>query len=388
MKQLKNEEGIALVITLLVMTLLLIMGTAFLSISSTETLISINERNRLQAFYMAEAGVERAIADLNGDGICQGCGVEQALGFGTYTSTVSDDPLPGVVDRKQVVSFGYVPNSAVPNKAMAQVQVTVHRGSPFKFAMFGIDSVDLDDLVLVDSYDSTQGDYDPSASRSQGHIYSNGDITLDMENIVKGNAWAGGTVTYDPTTMITGERIPGVPPTTFVSVDTSYQSSNSNDTGISPSGAYDSGTHDLNVVNKVTLDPGTYYFNRIDLQNGGTLEISGPVTIYMTGPLHAFGGGTINTSKNPANLLIFSSASGSNAIELDSGTGEFYGAVYALNGEFDIDTSHWKFYGSVMAKWVDIDDDVKVHYDEALAQISDPRGKFRPVAGTWRELFP
>ncbi|MEE9221790.1 MAG: PilX N-terminal domain-containing pilus assembly protein, partial [candidate division NC10 bacterium] len=63
-----KEEGIALVITLLVMTLLLIMGVAFLSISSTETLISINERKRLQAFHLAEAGAEWAIAKLNLDG--------------------------------------------------------------------------------------------------------------------------------------------------------------------------------------------------------------------------------------------------------------------------------------------------------------------------------
>jgi len=59
----RGEEGIALVITLMVMTILLLMGTAFLSISSTETLIAINERNRLQAFHLAEAGAERAIAE-------------------------------------------------------------------------------------------------------------------------------------------------------------------------------------------------------------------------------------------------------------------------------------------------------------------------------------
>jgi hypothetical protein len=96
----------------------------------------------------------------------------------------------------------------------------------------------------------------------------------------------------------------------------------------------------------------------------------------------------INTSKNPANLLIFSSASGSNAIELDAGTGEFYGAVYLLDGEFDIDDSNWKFYGSIIANEVDIDDDVEVHYDVALAKLSLPAGKFRPAAGTWGELFP
>ncbi|MEE9137828.1 MAG: PilX N-terminal domain-containing pilus assembly protein [candidate division NC10 bacterium] len=389
MKGLKKEEGIALVITLLIMTLLLVMGTAFLSISSTETLISINERNRFQAFHVAEAGSERAIAELNVNGAYAGTGGEQALGFGTYEATVTDLlPLPGIVDRKQVVSMGYVPNSAVLNSAMAQVQVDVQRGSPFKFAMLGIDFVNLDDRVVVDSYDSAQGDYDPLTAGAKGDIKSNGDINLDTNNIVKGSVQAGGDVTLGFDTNITGPITDGVSPTTFIAVNTSYQPTNSNDTGISPPGAYDSGTRNLFVANTVTLDPGTYYFNRIDLNAGATLEISGPVIIYMTGPMHAVGGGMINTSKNPANLLIFSSASGFNAIELDAGTGEFYGAVYLLDGEFDIDDSNWKFYGSIIAKEVDIDDDVEVHYDVALAKLSIPAGKFRPAAGTWRELFP
>jgi cytoskeletal protein CcmA (bactofilin family) len=389
MKGLKKEEGIALVITLLIMTLLLVMGTAFLSISSTETLISINERNRFQAFHVAEAGSERAIAELNVNGAYVGTGGEQALGFGTYEATVTDLlPLPGIVDRKQVVSMGYVPNSAVLNSAMAQVQVDVQRGSPFKFAMLGIDFVNLDDRVVVDSYDSAQGDYDPLTAGAKGDIKSNGDINLDTNNIVEGSVQAGGDVTLGFDTNITGPINDGVSPTTFIAVNTSYQPTNSNDTGISPPGAYDSGTRNLFVANTVTLDPGTYYFNRINLNAGATLEISGPVIIYMTGPMHAVGGGMINTSKNPANLLIFSSASGSNAIELDAGTGEFYGAVYLLDGEFDIDDSNWKFYGSIIAKEVDIDDDVEVHYDVALAKLSIPAGKFRPAAGTWRELFP
>jgi len=375
MKGLKKEEGIALVITLLIMALLLVMGTAFLSISSTETLISINERNRLQAFHVAEAGSERAIAELNINETYTGTGGEQALGFGTYEATVTplSTPLSGVVDPvdpMQITSTGYVPNKTVPNKAMTQVEVAVYRGSPFKFAMLGIDFVNLDDRVVVDSYDSAQGDYDPLTAGAKGDIKSNGDIDLDTNNIVKGSVQAGGDVTLGFDTNITGPITDGVPPTTFIAVNTSYQPTNSNDTGISPSGAYDSGTRNLFVANTVTLDPGTYYFNRIDLNAGATLEISGPVIIYMTGPMHAVGGGMINTSKNPANLLIFSSASGFNAIELDAGTGEFYGAVYLLDGEFDIDDSNWKFYGSIIAKEVDIDDDVEVHYDVALAKLS------------------
>ena len=62
--------------------------------------------------------------------------------------------------------------------------------------------------------------------------------------------------------------------------------------------------------------------------------------------------------------------------------------MYAIHGEFDIDTSNWKFFGAVVAKTADLDDNIEIHYDVSLARLSLPVGKFRPVAGTWREVFP
>jgi len=392
-KRLK-EEGIALVITLLVMTLLLIMGVAFLSISSTETLISINERKRLQAFHLAEAGAEWAIAKLNGNGAYAGTGGEEPLGVGAYMVEVSV-PVANPAQRL-ITATGCVYDCGTPSSARAQVEVVVEEeASPFQFAMLGMDFVNLDNRVVVDSYDSALGDYDPDTAGAEGHIHSNGNITLLTNNTVKGNAQAGGTVSCgngsqigdppDPTPHPCGSVTELVPAVNFNVVDTSHTTPNDNSTGIFPAEAYDPSTHDLTVGpgETVTLYAGTYYFNEIAVESNATLDVTGPVTIYMTGKFNAQGGAEINASKIPTNLLIFSSGSGMNVIELDAGTGWFYGAVYLLNGEFDIDTSDWKFYGSVIAKEVDIDDDVEVHYDVALA-----RAKFRPVAGTWRELFP
>ena len=49
-----------LVVALLVMGLLTLLGTVFLTISSTESNISFNERNTSRAFNIAEAGIELA----------------------------------------------------------------------------------------------------------------------------------------------------------------------------------------------------------------------------------------------------------------------------------------------------------------------------------------
>lgn len=62
----RSEKGAALVIALLIMGVLLLLGTAFLTISSTETQIAFNQRDSVQALYNAEAGIERAKSYLDG----------------------------------------------------------------------------------------------------------------------------------------------------------------------------------------------------------------------------------------------------------------------------------------------------------------------------------
>ncbi len=405
-----KEEGIALVITLLVMTLLLIMGTAFLSISSTETLISINERKRLQAFHLAEAGAEWAIATLNLDGGYGGTTKDQPLGpdgasdpIGTYSVTVCPPVCagapPGSPTQRIITATGCVYDCGTPSSARAQVEVVVEEeASPFQFAMLGMESVNLDDRVVVDSYDSTLGDYDSDTAGAEGHIHSNGDIILRKDNTVNGNAQAGGSGScgggnqigdplqpcdpVDPADSITE----GVSPVTVVT-DISYPAYNSDPAGISPPGAYDTSTYDLTVNPDqiVTLDPGTYSFNRITLGTNATLDVTGPVTIYMTGKFNAQGGAEINASEIPTttNLLIFSSVSGVDAIKMEKGGGKFYGAIYARDGEVEFNGGGWKIYGAILADKIRIKNDARFHYDVALA-----RAKFRPSAGTWRELFP
>ncbi len=60
----KQERGAVLVISLLVMTVLLVQGLAFLAIANTEDTIASNFRNYTQAFYAAEAGLESGLVDL------------------------------------------------------------------------------------------------------------------------------------------------------------------------------------------------------------------------------------------------------------------------------------------------------------------------------------
>lgn len=59
-----RSRGAALVIALLVMGALLLLGTTFLTISTTETTIAINARDATQAFFAASTGLTRLERDL------------------------------------------------------------------------------------------------------------------------------------------------------------------------------------------------------------------------------------------------------------------------------------------------------------------------------------
>ncbi|MFQ5881708.1 MAG: pilus assembly PilX N-terminal domain-containing protein [Candidatus Methylomirabilales bacterium] len=372
------------------MTLLLMLGTAFLTISSTETQIAWNERNGIQAFYLAEAGVERVIAELNVDETYAGTGgAEPSMGPGTYTTTVTPiiPPPPGSFDRKQVASFGYVPSSSAASRAMASVEVFVERGSQFTRALLGRDEVEIDSGAQTDSFDSTNGLYGGLNVGSDGHVGSNGIIEVDNGATVHGDATAGGTVENEGT--ITGTITNSAPEVTLDLVDASYQVPNSNTTGITVSGGeggYDETTHKLEVGKDatVTLAEGTYYFSEVKLDQSVQMILGGKVTIYLTGKFKADKNVSVNPNGPPTNLAIYSS--GTEEIELDQ-SANFWGAIYAPDAEIDIDQDA-SLYGAAIGREIEVDSEARVHYDLALAGQSSPNGKFRPVAATWREIVP
>ena len=301
----------------------------------------------------------------------------------------------------QIISTGFVPNGTVPLRATAKVQVDIQRGSPFQVGLFGLDLVELA-RTQVDSYDSTGGvSYDPLNPGTEGHIHSNKDFKFWSDNIVNGDVHLVGPsiIESGANNTINGTTQTGVASINVVT-DVSYPVC-TGDTGISPAGAYNySASCDLTVLAgaTVTLDQGTHSFNKITMEAGSSLAVTGPVEIYMTGQFYAHDGVVVNTSGNPTNLMIFSNYAGVNpqnddAVYFDNGSGEFYGGIYALNGEVEFQNDPaavpvgWQIYGAIVALHIDLEEYVGFHYDLALAQSRSPAGKFRPTAGTWREVF-
>ncbi len=65
-RPLREDRGIVLVLSLLVLMILSILGSAFLLLSGTEVTISRNSQVVTQTFYAAEAGIETALNNLPG----------------------------------------------------------------------------------------------------------------------------------------------------------------------------------------------------------------------------------------------------------------------------------------------------------------------------------
>ena len=60
----RSEKGTALIVSLLILLVLTIVALSLINTSTFEIGISGNERTRVEAFYAAEAGIQRALSQL------------------------------------------------------------------------------------------------------------------------------------------------------------------------------------------------------------------------------------------------------------------------------------------------------------------------------------
>lgn len=129
---LNQEQGSASILAVIVMTLLLVLGGAFILLSSTEADISRDYRNGVAAQYLAEAGVQWAIVKLktepsfvnstgNNTGITTTSAVqnEGTTTAGTYTVKVA-----GTGTTRTITSTGAVGNGLTAAKRQVILNVT------------------------------------------------------------------------------------------------------------------------------------------------------------------------------------------------------------------------------------------------------------------------
>jgi Tfp pilus assembly protein PilX len=411
----KEPRGVALIISMLIMAVLLLAGTTFLTISSTESSIALNEQVSTQALSLAGAGLQQAMAKLNAPTTYPGYSGESnvSLGTGTFTVAVSTSASQscGGSTAKDVVVTGSVP--IFGSTASVQIKATMDKiGIPFRFgafatvpntivaapnsSIFGNDRTESELWVgassQVDSFDSGLGVYNSTTNKAAaGRIGGNGDVTLDANVQVQGPAQAGDSIHVGSGATVSGgttqnlgadatspgEQFPQItPPSTATSALSLPQAS-------CPS------------CLSWSITPGTYYWTSLTMANNVSLvpASNGVVTIYITGNISLGTSVTLGSSPGTNMLIIMksnaslTSTAAADMASFSAGSNfTFYGGLYGMNANINIgQNSH--VYGSVIGRTTWLQSGTQLHYDQAM-MTSRVCGaaKYVVLPGTWREI--
>lgn len=130
----KNERGAALLMTMVMLVILTLIGTAATKTSTLEIMMSGSEKNKKAAFYTAEAGIEHAKKVLDDKGYNSGTetwnieGMEDAQSFDTAVELISEAALGDYVYTVKVWDSGRLrirsEAKGINNKGKSAIEVT------------------------------------------------------------------------------------------------------------------------------------------------------------------------------------------------------------------------------------------------------------------------
>ncbi len=401
-------------------------------LSAAILLRSVNENRVAQrvakssaALWSAEAGVQKVSWEYsynNCQGMfqsgtntacssCTSCGggnktlAATLSGYGDYDVTLNNA-------NTQIQSVGSVPSRSDAKMVQRHVQTALGKPSIFAYGVFAQGQVTLVNNSLVDSYNSNTAGYGGSNILSNGNVGTNGGtaniITVDNGAVVKGNVSTGpgGTVLNNGTIngSITNTNSVALPAVIVPSSLTSL-----------------SGNTALSVAknSSQTIAAGDYKYTSASLSNGSTLVISGNVRLYLTSTssaldtgqnsvniqinsgasLTVYSDGVVNFGNKtavtyvagipkPADFLIYSTYTGSDGVILNNNN-TIYAGIYAPTTDINVGNSCNSvnctsgFFGSVVGKTVTLSNNDKIHFDEALASMSNPFEN--AIISSWQE---
>ncbi len=379
-----SEQGSALLVVLCLMGMLTLAGLYAVRTSNTDMDLAFNKVNSEQAFYIAEAGAKRGVAELIKDDTWNTGFVDQPFGSGTFTVVVADSTTdPALYDTVIVTSTG------ASRDAMATVEITIvpEYLYPFRHALFADDKVDIRNSMRTDSYNSDSGSYFSTQTNEDGDVGSNGIVEIKNGATIGGDASTsltgglsvntGATVLGDTTDEAPAETLAEIP-----SEEYDWALANSQvSTGITGSYTYDPTTYEFSTNSSVELKGGVYYFSSFTLLNSAALTVAPgeEVTIYVTGNIEIKNTGDVNPDGDPSALTFYSQG---DLVLKNSGT--IHGLFYAPDGSADLRNSA-DFYGSIVANDILAHSAAEFHYDRVLEKIKKGKtGDLDLIA--WKEM--
>jgi hypothetical protein len=417
----KEERGAVLVIGVLFLTFMLLLAIPFLFQISNERRSSEKSYKAFAALSMAEAGVERAIWELNSGDVLGWSGTSTLRSMNIASFLTSDGETMGSIDigiedpegdTPVVQSTGKVPYiGTLTVDRTARVELWKGDGSYYLFGhgVFGDEGLELKSKAEIDSYDSRIGEYDPLNPNSNGDIGTNathlGCIYLNSNARVYGGATTGietipediiitqpaSTITGDKLAMTKPEPMPSIVPPETLSFMGEYFLDGGNQDIINESGEYTSFRLESNSKVTITADVTLYVTGEFSMPSNSQVEIAdgASVTFYLGGSFNQDSNSQINNlTTDPTNLIFLGTDSFNGVMDWNSNS-DFWGSIYTPRATVNIN-SEADFFGAVSGKYVDIGSQGNIHYDEALGKLKiytgTPGDYF--IVKSWHEMVP
>jgi hypothetical protein len=232
---------------------------------------------------------------------------------------------------------------------------------------------------------ATNGSGSDQHADTDGDVGSNGDITLDQNSHVWGDANCGpdGTTTVLGNAVVAGSTTPAPEALELEPIVVPSYASNGDKTISANStiaaGNYYWPTFVCNTNKTVTLTgPSTIVVNNFTLRGGSAFVIdptNGPVTLYVIDNFVLNSNSQMYSTRYypgdlRVNMISDNIADPDVAIVLDTidfaSNTKMWAALYAPNALLTIN-SNFALYGALIARQVDLDSNAFIHYDESLA---------------------
>jgi hypothetical protein len=398
----RREEGSVLLTTVFTSGILGMVLVTYLTLARSQQVSSASSQSWQKSLLFAEAGVEEALAKINGAGISAGptpkaspFTLHRDLEGGSYDVQV----LAGAGASATIYATGYVTIPILSNIVSRAIVVTTTNSSMFTMSVAAVTNVSMSGRGVSrfsDSFDST----DP-----KGTIRNNGEVACLTGQVNLGPAAIDGDLLLGPlaTNLSSSVRgqvyhdlnidLPDVVPPLPYWLPAAFENKTIDGTYyryvFDNSGQYtvnSSGSIYVRPGASVTLQVQSANFLAPDVTVAGTGQRAGQLVIYALRPGFTFGDVTVESGK--ASKLVYLGTTGNTSLTL-SNNNSFVGTIYAPEASFTNDVGKAQgrkaeFTGSLMTKSVRINGSARFHFDEDLLRDSPVGRGF--VVSSWKEL--
>ena len=386
----ESRRGATMVMAIFMMSTAAMLSYALIATVKSSRQEERGSREELRALYICEAGVGRAIADLNngGDGKIGSEDAPVEFGSASYYVTAANMG-PGLVS---LVATG------TESRAQSRVQVVVQNtpDNLFRYAAFGDKVMAMDSWAKVDSYDSSLGAYedqDVNGTAADPYAKKNGDVGSNKDVVLSANAWVHGDATPGPTGTtvimgttagVDGSTLPSTSEQDLPPIDVPTYPSLGSMNWTSTTGSIGPGElayTDFKVASSKTMTivgPAKVVVDNFSLAASANIVIdatNGPVEFFVMNDFVVNSNTTFGSlTKTPAdlaiNLLSDNIINPDVTVDLDNVTfdsnARIYGTIYAPQAHIEID-SNFELFGALVGRSVLLSANSRLHYDEALA---------------------